>query len=116
MEEVIRTLFSALRDVRYVAIYRDGTITSRERSDLANASSSESDKYEELFVNPTLLKLLEQRGNVDCGGLRYVIIRYGNFFQYVKSWKGGHISISIEPEADLPASIGVIERTLSEQS
>ena len=33
--------------------------------------------------NPTLLTLLTQRGDIDCGGMRFVLIRYGNFFEYV---------------------------------
>ena len=40
-------------------------------------------RYEELLVNPTLLELTRQRGNIDCGGLEYLVIRYGNFFQLV---------------------------------
>jgi hypothetical protein len=36
---------------------RDGQLSLRERAGLHNTSSSESDKYEELIVNPTLLTL-----------------------------------------------------------
>lgn len=60
------------------------------------ASDSESDKYEELFVNPTILKLVTQRGNVDCGGCNGVVIYYGNFYQYVRPLKEGHISVALE--------------------
>ena len=45
-----------------------------------DASGLESDRYEELLVNPTLLTLATQRGNIDCGGLKYLIVRYGNKF------------------------------------
>jgi len=68
----------------------------RERPDLAHASASESDRYEELLVNPTLLTLVQQRGNIDCGGMRYLIIRYGFLFQLVIPLKQGHISIAFE--------------------
>ena len=57
---------------RYVALYRKGELVSRQKSQVAGASAAESDKYEELFVNPTLLKLARQRGNLDCGGARFV--------------------------------------------
>ena len=80
----------------YVAVYVAGQLTMRERPDLAHASASESDRYEELLVNPTLLTLVQQRGNIDCGGMRYLIIRYGFLFQLVIPLKQGHISIAFE--------------------
>ena len=86
---------------RYVATYVDGRLELREREGVTAASAPESDKYEELLVNPTLLTILEQRGNIDCGGLRYVLIRYGNFFQLVTRIPGGHVSVALEPTMDL---------------
>lgn len=47
---------------------RGQDVELRERPDLADASSSESDRYEELLVNPTLITLARQRGEIDCGG------------------------------------------------
>jgi hypothetical protein len=41
------------------------TAVPPERPDLANASASESDKYEELIVNPAVLTLVRQRGNIE---------------------------------------------------
>jgi hypothetical protein len=97
---IIAALFEIDSAVRYVALFLNGTLTSRERAGLSNASASESDKYEELIVNPTLLKLVQQRGDLDCGGMEYVLIRYGNFFQFVHPIKGGHVSVGIEPTGD----------------
>lgn len=96
MEQVIKLFFSLSEDIRYVAIYSDGKLTSSVKEELQHASSSESDKYEELIVNPTLLKLVTQRGNIDCGGAEFVLIRYGNFYEFVKSTKTGHISVGIQ--------------------
>ncbi len=57
-------------------------------------------------MNPTLLMLTRQRGDIDCGGLRYVIVRYGNFAQVVVPRPdGGHVSIAVEPDVD-PVPIG----------
>ena len=70
--------------VRYVAIYQDGLLVSQQREAVIGASHSESDRYEELLVNPTLLKLAKQRGDIDCGGLRFLIVRYDNFYQLIK--------------------------------
>ena len=93
------------RDVRYVAIYRDGELRTWSRPGTAGASSAESDKYEELLVNPTLLKLAAQRGDIDCGGLEYLVVRYGNFFQVVAPAPWGHVSVCLEPGAD-PVALG----------
>ncbi len=110
----IEALFEIDRSIRYVALYVNGTLTSRQRSDLSNSSASESDKYEELIVNPTLLKLVQQRGNIDCGGLEYVLIRYGNFFEFVQPTKDGHISVGIEPREDILTTVRTIQRYLSQ--
>jgi hypothetical protein len=60
----------------------------------------ESDKYEELIVNPVLLTLVKQRGNVDCGGARFLVVRYGNFYQLVIDIPGGHVSVCFELTAN----------------
>jgi hypothetical protein len=104
----IEAVFEIDPSIRYVALYQNGNLTSRERSGLSNASASESDKYEELIVNPTLLKLVQQRGNIDCGGLEYVLIKYGNFFEFVQPTMGGHVSVGIEPQGDFMMTVGAI--------
>lgn len=100
MQDILTRVLKLSSTIRYVAIYRNGKLASASRADLSNASSNESDKYEELLVNPTLLTLVRQRGNIDCGGLEYVLIRYGNFFEYVAPINAGHVSVGLEPTAD----------------
>jgi hypothetical protein len=97
---MIDAIFRLGGAVRYVAVYRDGRLEMRSRQGTAGASSSESDRYEELLVNPTLLKLASQRGNIDCGGLESLLVRYGNFYQHVLPTPWGHVSVCIEPDAD----------------
>ena len=80
---MINKIFSLSQNVRYIAIYRDGELETMSKEGITSASGSESDRYEELLVNPTLLTLTTRRGNIGCGGLEYLIIRYGNFFQFV---------------------------------
>lgn len=111
--ELIDQLFAISSDIRYVALRVNSELTLRERAALAAASSSESDKYEELLVNPTLLTLLQQRGNIDCGGLEFVLIRYGKFFQFVHPLPGGHISIAIEASAKPLELIPEIRKVLA---
>ena len=108
---MINKIFSISQNVRYVANYRDGKLEMKSKEGTVGASGSEQDRYEELLVNPTLLTLAAQRGNIDCGGLEYLIIRYGNFFQFVlpKSW--GHVSVCIEKNAD-PVTIGLKVKSL----
>jgi hypothetical protein len=111
--QVIDEIFAISDDVRYVAIYRDGQLESKSKGNTQEASSSESDRYEELLVNPTLLKTASQRGNIDCGGLDYLLVRYGNFFQFVLPVSWGHVSVCIEKSAD-PITIGLKVMSLIE--
>jgi hypothetical protein len=102
---MIAEIFSLSDAIRYVAVYREGRLEMKAKEAAANTSSPESDRYEELLVNPTLIMLASQRGNIDCGGLKYLILRYGNFFQFVLPTSWGHVSVCIEKTAD-PVSIG----------
>lgn len=86
--------------IRYVALYRDGFLISRQRDDVANPSADESDRYEELIVNPALLTLARQRGNIDCGGARFVVVGYGRFLQLVLALDDGHVSVTFENGSD----------------
>src|SRR5215813_569993 len=97
---MIDTLLALDPSVRYVATYRDSHLEMRMRTGLTNESAAESDRYEELLVNPTLLALTRQRGAIDCGGLEFLIIRYGNFFGLVYPLTDGHLSVAVEPEGD----------------
>lgn len=99
--QIIDDLFNFLLEIRYVAIYQNDELTFKQRKQTSDSSSSDTDKYEELLVNPTLLTIARQRGNIDCGGLRFIIVGYGNFYQLVKEIKNGHISICLEKNVDL---------------
>ena len=112
MHAFVDALFSLSPAIRYVAVYQDGVLTTATKPGLTDASAAESDTYEELLVNPTLLTLVSQRGNIDCGGLQFVVIRYGNFYQFVAPYVRGHISIAIEPGADALEVVGLIRATL----
>jgi hypothetical protein len=107
------SIFAISPQIRYVALYGDGKLELSERPGLVNASSSESDKYEELIVNPTLLKLVQQRGDIDCGGMRFVLIRYGSFFQFVRPITGGHLSVGMELTASPLEIAAEVEKVLA---
>jgi hypothetical protein len=113
MGQVTQDILTSSADIRYAALYKNGQLETAAKAAVAGASTSESDKYEELLVNPSVLKLVTQRGNIDCGGARFVLIRYGNFFQWIQPVRGGHVSICIEPDSDplrLSASLEEILR------
>ncbi len=98
---MVDAVFAISDSVRYVALYANGDLQTRSKVGTVGASSAESDRFEELLVNPTLLTLASQRGDIDCGGLHYLLIRYGNFFQFVMKIPGGHVSVCIEANADI---------------
>ena len=102
---MIDEILAISNDVRYVAIYQDGKLETKAKDNAEGASSSESDKYEELIANPVMLKAATQRGNIDCGGLEFLLVRYGNFFQFILPVSWGHVSVCIEKNAD-PIAIG----------
>jgi len=100
--------------IRYVACNLDGKVQMAVRRDLTNPSSSESDRYEELLVNPAILNLAGNRGAIDCGGLQFIVVRYGAFFQLVQPIRNGHLSVAIEPSAD-PLEVGSLVRAALKQ-
>lgn len=110
MESLMQQIFAIAENIRYVAIYANDKLISSQRPGIDNTSSSESDKYEELIVNPAILKLATQRGNIDCGGAEYVIIRYGSFYEFMMPTKDGHVSVGMELNADLLQNVAAIQQ------
>lgn len=98
--DLANSIFAVSDSVRYVAIYENGELSLNQKEGIADTSSSESDKYEELIVNPTILKIATQRGEIDCGGLDYYVIKYGSFFLLAIPTAGGHVSVGIENDGD----------------
>jgi hypothetical protein len=112
-QEIFSTVFVLGDHIRYVAVAHEQQVARQQRDGIADASSTESDRYEELLVNPTLLLLARQRGEIDCGGLVHVIVRYGNFAQVVvPSPDGGHVSVAVAPGHDPVAVAESVERLL----
>jgi hypothetical protein len=114
MTAIASELFRASPEIRYVAIYRGGEPELSERPGLRGASAAESDRYEEILVNPTLMTLARQRGDIDCGGVVFLLIRYGNFFQLVHPIRDGHVSVAIEPGGDPLDILPAVRRVITE--
>jgi hypothetical protein len=101
-DELREAIFALGPHIRYVAFGAGQEVRTAQREDLADASSGDSDFYEELLVNPALVTLARQRGELDCGGLRHLIVAYGNFNQVVvpRPEGDGHVSVAVELGAD----------------
>jgi hypothetical protein len=112
-EAAIQALFDLSSAIRYVALASGQGILMRERPGLSVASSSDSDRYEELLVNPTLIALARRRGEIDCGGLRFLVVGYGNFHQLVIPTLQGHTSIALELQADPLGALSAVESVLA---
>jgi hypothetical protein len=101
-DELREAIFALGPHIRYAAFGAGQDVRTAERVGLSEASSSGSDFYEELFVNPALLTLARQRGELDCGGLRHVIVGYGNFHQVLVPMPdgSGHVSVCVERDGE----------------
>ena len=104
-DRLIELCFETSRAVRYVAVYSRGTLQMRERVGVHNASAGETDRYEELLVNPALVTLARQRGEIDCGGLTYILIRYGHFYTSIHPLPDGHVNVGFELDVDLDRAL-----------
>ena len=115
MDATLReAIFGIGPDIRYVAFGDGQRIETEQRDGIAEPSDAGSDFFEELLVNPTLLVLARQRGDLDCGGLRHVIVAYGNFNQVVVPTPSGHVSVCVERNADAEAVARQIEQLLEQ--
>lgn len=104
MDDALRdAIFGIGPEIRYVAFGDGQRVETAQRDGIADASDTSSDFFEELLVNPTLLTLARQRGELDCGGLRHLIVAYSNFNQVVIPRAHGHVSVCVERDADAEA-------------
>jgi hypothetical protein len=99
-ETLSTAIFALGRHIRYVAFGSGQRVETAQRPGMLDPTDAASDFYEELLVNPALLTLARQRGNLDCGGLRYLVVGYGNFSQVVLEMPDGHVSICVARDAD----------------
>jgi hypothetical protein len=100
-EKISARLFDLDSNIRYVAINQMGLIVEMEQSPKRpSLNPTETDRMEELIVNPIILELARRRGNLDMDGMRYVVIRYGIMYELIFPFKDGHLSIGVELNAN----------------
>ncbi len=94
--------------IRYLAVNQDGEIVEMAQR-LPTHNPVETDRMEELLVNPAILELTKRRGDLDLDGVRYIIIQYGLQYQAVFNYRNGHVSVGIESDSD---AVGVVSKIL----
>ena len=113
MTELRQKLFALDAAIRYVAVNQSGQITEMTQNPrLPTSNPQETDKYEELLVNPAILQLAVNRGNLDMDGTRYVVIRYGTMHEIVFPYRQGHLSVGVALGADITQVAEKIAREL----
>jgi hypothetical protein len=99
-EKISVKLFDLDSNIRYVAVNQKGRIVEMEQNPKRpSLNLTETDRMEELIVNPVILELTKRRGGLDMDGMRYVLVRYGTMFELIFPFKEGHLSIGIELNA-----------------
>ncbi len=100
-DKISRRLFDLDANIRYVAVNQNERIIEMEQNPKRpSLNPTETDRMEELIVNPIILELVRRRGNLDMQGIRHVIIRYGTMYELIFPYKDGHLSIGLELKAD----------------
>jgi len=97
--------------IRYLAVNQQGEIveTAQRRP---SHNPAETDRMEELLVNPAILELSKRRGDLDLDGVRYIVIQYGLQYQAVFNYRNGHVSVGIESDSDAIAVVTKVLRHL----
>lgn len=113
-ESLVSDLFD-LGKVGYVALGAGPEVLMRMAPEAAHLTetTAESNFFEELLVNPTLLKLASQRANLDCGGLNYIAVGYSDFIQFLAQTRDGHVSIGVASETDVPGLADKVRAVLA---
>jgi hypothetical protein len=94
-------LFQLEPRIRYVAVNQRGAIVEMVQSpEHPTYNPHETDRMEELIVNPIVLEITRRRGDIDMDGIRYVVIRYGSQYQLLMPYQDGHVSIGVELDDD----------------
>ncbi len=94
--------------IRYVAANQGGEIVEMEQR-LPSFNPDDTDRMEELLVNPTVLNITKRRGDLDLYGVSFIVIQYGLQYQAIFNYRDGHVSVGIESDSD---AIGIVRKVL----
>jgi hypothetical protein len=99
-EKLLDAIIESSPTIRYAALHLGGGEPLIRERQGSPRTSAESERWDELVVNPVLVELASRRGDVDCDGLDYLVVRYRRFFNLVLPLDGGHLSVVLDPDAD----------------
>lgn len=99
-ERLLDAILELSPAVRYASIHLGGGEPLLRERQGTRGPSADSERWDELVVNPVLIELARRRGNVDCGGLAQLVVTYGRFHNLVIPLDGGHLSVVLDLEAD----------------
>src|SRR5574337_898841 len=106
-------LFELDPHIRYVAVNQGGRIVEMAQNPRwPSHNPTETDRMEELLVNPVILELARRRGQLDLDGICFVAIRYGPQYQLLFPYGEGHLSIGVELGADVAKVAGKVAKHL----
>ena len=112
-EKLIAEIFK-LGGIGYVSLCSGQEVLLRTAPGMVSTTTEETNFYEELLVNPTILKLASQRANLDCEGLRFIGIGYGKFVQLIMLMKDGHVSMGISRKVNIGELATRVQAVLEE--
>ena len=113
MGAMAERLFALDPNIRYVAVNRDGRIEEMvQNPKWPTFNPADTDRMEELLVNPTVLDLARRRGDLDLRGIRFIVIRYGVQYQVLFPLPGGHLSVGVQAGAEVIATAAKIANDL----
>ena len=99
---IANQLFEISPDIRYVAVNQDHRIVEMAQNPKwPTRNPTDTDRMEELIVNPLILEATRRRGEIDLSGVRFVVVRYGPLYELVFPYGNGHLSVGVEPGADV---------------
>jgi hypothetical protein len=115
-EALLDRIFQTSPHVRYAAVRVGMALVCRHRPGFEPVSAGESDRAEELLVNPALVTLASQRGALDGVGARYLLVRYGDGFRFIRATGDGHVSVAIDPQANVVGLAGQLDALIQDQA
>lgn len=115
-DALLDRIFQVSPHIRYAAVLVGSEVHLRQRDGFEHAPTESSESYAERLTNPALLTLATQRGAIDCGGARYLLIRYGHFFQFLRATGHGHVAVSLEAGADVIGLAGRLDAMIEKNA
>jgi len=97
----------------FVAQVLEGSMTvTRDAETMINARIAQIDHLLSIQLNEILHHPTFQKLEGSWRGLRYLLVRYGHFFAFVRATEVGHVTVALEPGADVVGLAGAIDALL----